>query len=82
MCRYLLVREACAILPGRPHLNTVRRWMNDGVNGVKLRSTRFGGKRLTTEEWCDEFIAAVQSAHSATDLDHYRANAKLDSLGI
>lgn len=82
MPTYLSAREACAHLPGRPHLNTVRRWMAEGISGVRLRSTRFGGKRLTTAAWCDEFIMAVQAANPETDIGHHRANAILDAFGV
>ncbi len=57
MPQYLSLRDATQFLPDRPHYNTVRRWMQEGCAGVKLRSVRFGGKRLTTAEWCEEFIA-------------------------
>jgi hypothetical protein len=81
MSDYLTAREACAYLPARPHINSVRRWMSDGCNGIRLRSVRFGGKRLTTAQWCDEFVAAVTKANGATD-DHLKAEAQLDRLGV
>ena len=84
---YLTIRQAGSEhLPGRPHINTVRRWMFDGVKGdgvkrVKLRSVLIGGKRFTTEQWCDEFIAAISSLSSQLD-QHCEAEAKLDVLGV
>jgi hypothetical protein len=68
-------------LPDRPHQNTVRRWATIGVNGVKLRSVRFGGKRLTTEQWCREFVEAVTAASGQTS-EHAKAEAKLEALGV
>ena len=63
---YLTINQAAAILPARPHRNTVVRWMQTGCDGMKLRSVRFGGKRLTSEKWVEEFIAAVSSSpHTA-----------------
>jgi Protein of unknown function (DUF1580) len=82
MPHYLSITQASQRLPGRPHRNTVCRWMNDGCYGVKLRSVRFGGKRLTTEEWCDEFVAAVQSSEPTPNRAHLEANAALDTLGV
>ena len=80
--QYLSIQEASAYLPGRPHANSVRRWMANGVYGVQLRSCRFGGKRLTTKQWCDEFQAALQAASPESQADHAQALAKLDKLGV
>lgn len=82
MPQYLSITKAAQRLPDRPHHNTVRRWMTVGCYGIKLRSVRFGGKRLTTEQWCDEFVAAVQSADPSANLAHHEANAALDKLGV
>lgn len=35
---------------------TVRRWMNEGINGVVLKSFTFGRARVTTREDLDRFI--------------------------
>ena len=79
---YLSPREACSHFPGRPHVNTVRRWMNEGAQGVKLQSIRFAGKRLTTVDWCKDFISAVQVGVGTSSVAHHEASAKLDALGI
>ncbi len=82
MPQYLSITEAAQRLPGRPHRNSIRRWMTAGCYGVKLRSTRFGGKRLTTEEWINDFVAAVQSSMPTANLAHLEASAKLDKMGV
>jgi hypothetical protein len=53
--------EVANRLPTRPGLSTVHRWSADGLQGgrVKLRTMKVGGKRLTTEEWLQEFIGAL-----------------------
>lgn len=79
---YLSVTQAAKKFPGTPHRNTIRRWMYDGCNGVKLRFIRFGGKVLTTEAWCEEFDQAVRQADSATSTEHHCAAAKLAALGV
>jgi hypothetical protein len=56
--------------------------MFDGVNGVKLRSIRFAGKRLTTAQWCDEFVAAIAALDPTAAADHHEANAALDAMGV
>ncbi len=77
---YLSIPESAAILPGRPHRNTVQRWMTKGVDGIKLRSIRLCGRRFTTEDWCREFIQAQTAlADGPPDFD---AAAKLDALGV
>ncbi len=81
MPTYLSLRETSARLPDRPHINTVRRWMTSGCNGVKLRSVRFGGKRLTTEQWCGEFVEAVM-AKNGHKSEHLSADAMLDAIGV
>jgi hypothetical protein len=55
--------------------------MTTGCYGVKLRSVRFGGKRLTTAQWCDEFVEAL-TARNGNLSDHHVAEAKLESLGV
>lgn len=78
---YLTINEAARILPGRPHRNTVGRWMLKGLDGVKLRSFKFGAKRVTTQQWCAEFIKASANrdgVHTA----HMEASAELDALDV
>jgi hypothetical protein len=82
MPNYLSIRDACAILPGRPHFNTVRRWMFQGCNGIKLRSVRFGQKRLTTGQWCAEFVTAVYALEPNSTAAHQEASAVLDAMGV
>ena len=53
---YLTFRQASPLLPGRPHLNTVGRWAQRGVYGVRLRTIRLAGRRFTTQRWIDEFL--------------------------
>ncbi len=81
MPQYRSIVEAAQRLPGRPHRNSVRRWMQQGCNGVKLRSVRFGGKRLTTDAWIEEFTQAVTAATTPAS-EHFKAEAKLEQLGV
>jgi hypothetical protein len=50
------LREACELMPGCPHVNTVRRWADRGVRGVLLKTWRVGGRWFTSEEAILEFI--------------------------
>ena len=49
----------------KPHIATVYRWVNQGLRGVKLRTSFVGGHRRTTEAWLDDFFIAISAAHSA-----------------
>jgi hypothetical protein len=59
----ILLTEANRLFPGRGgkhvHKNTVIRWALSGVRGVKLRTTRVGGRRFTCQQWASEFLAAL-----------------------
>jgi len=44
-------------LPGQPCPGTLRRWMK-GVHGVQLETIKVGGRRFTSVEACERFIAA------------------------
>lgn len=41
------------------HRDTVKTWMNPGIFGVKLRTAKAGGRRITTIDWIDEFHLAL-----------------------
>ena len=89
MPQYLTITEAAAILPGRPHRNTIVRWMQHGCQDrsdppqlIKLRSVRFGQKRLTQDTWIAEFCAAVTGRLNAPAAEHHAAEAALDKLNV
>lgn len=79
---YWTVTQAAKAFPGNPHANSVRRWMHEGCYGIKLRSVRFGKKRLTTRQWCEEFAQAFEEADPAITAEHHKAQAKLAAMGI
>jgi hypothetical protein len=58
----LSLREAAASLPTRPHICTVHRWRLRGIGGVKLDTVKIGGRRFTSLEELDRFIAATTAA--------------------
>lgn len=65
----LSIAEAAAIIPGSPSLASVWRWVLKGVRGNQLESLMIAGRRFTTHEAIDRFIArsngAVEAQHSA-----------------
>ena len=86
---YITLLEAVPYFLTRPHKNTIVRWANKGVYGVKLRTIRYGGKRLTRPCWCEDFNRAMQGASPdvyadspATTSSHLAAEARLDAMGV
>jgi len=84
---FMTLVEASKTIPGRPHINTVRRWCTRGFNGVRLQSWRFGNRIVTTKKAISEFGAATtaQSRNCVEDpptCSHQRAESALDSMGI
>jgi len=53
--KYLSLAEAAREVPGRPSPSTLWRWATRGVNGVTLRTWRFGDRFFTTREELEEF---------------------------
>ena len=52
------------------HSSTVFRWAQKGLNGVRLRTTQFGGTKVTTVTWLQDFFARLSTnAHSGEVLD-------------
>ena len=54
--KLLSVNEAAKVIPGRPHLSTVWRWISYGVGGVRLETVQIGGRRYTSFEAIERFI--------------------------
>jgi hypothetical protein len=87
---YITLLEAVPYFLIRPHKNTVVRWADRGVYGVKLKTIRYGGKRLTRKVWIEEFNKAMigaspdpYAADSAPTTSHLAAEATLDvMLGV
>jgi Protein of unknown function (DUF1580) len=48
-------------LPRRPHVSTAWRWASAGVRGVKLRTTRIGGRVYVSRADFDNFMAALNA---------------------
>jgi hypothetical protein len=56
---YFPLNEAAQRIPGRPHLSTLHRWAQKGVNGVRLQTKRVGNRRFTTQGAIDQFLAEL-----------------------
>lgn len=89
--KYITLSQAAALLPGRPHLSTLHRWRLGGIRGVRLQTALVGGRRFTTRQWLDEFIAKTTAAAdgepvrsqapSRLERDAERANRELEATG-
>ena len=85
--KYLSPTEASKIIPGRPHKNTVRRWMSKGYDGVILPSFRIAGRRFTTQESVEEFVSTLMGKDSIgdqrpTSTAHVESENRLGELGV
>src|SRR5271163_2432018 len=91
--RLLTFREASSLLPGRPHVSTFHRWRQRGIGGVRLETTRIGGKRFVTLSALQRFVSALSDpAASGQDEPHplaktqetsaARADAFLEKEGV
>ena len=49
-------------VPGRPHVATIWRWMTKGSRGVRLESIVCGGRRFTSVEAIQRFVARTTAA--------------------
>jgi hypothetical protein len=54
--------EASKRLPGRPHVSTLWRWNERGVRGVRLETLVVAGRRYTSSEALERFVAATTAA--------------------
>lgn len=69
--RYLTLKEAAAILPGRPHVSSLHRWRTRGVRGVRLCTQLAGGRRVVEIAELERFLDAVSAAGDGQSrLDH------------
>lgn len=56
---YLTLREAIRLIPGRPHIATIYRWIARGVRGVRLRTLAVGGVHYVTRADIADFLAGL-----------------------
>lgn len=56
--------EASHRMPGRPAIRSMWRYVLTGVGGHKLETVKAGGRRFTSEEAIDRFIAKCTGGES------------------
>lgn len=78
----LSFKQAAELVPwpdGRkPSHETIRRWASRGVRGHKLESVLIGGRRVTTLEAIQRFLASLSPGADAI-LSHRRAQAAIEA---
>ena len=89
--QFVALSEAAAHFPGRPHIGTLIRWALKGVgqHRVKLQTWKVGGRRYTTQEAIERFVAqlsgeveTVTTASGKRAEEMVRAGEVLDADGI
>jgi Protein of unknown function (DUF1580) len=59
--QYVSLRQAAKLIPSRPHVSTLWRWMFRGVRGRKLKSTLIGGHRFLAIADIEQFLQEINS---------------------
>ena len=84
-----LTQAARLVPPEGTHVNTLRRWINKGLKGVRLESVAIGGNIFTSEEALHRFLAEVnarrgerltQSPPASTPASRRHAKKLLDEV--
>ena len=65
--RLLTVSAASKSLPERRHTATIWRWFHRGCRGVRLESVLIGGRRYTSKEALQRFIANTSQEGGANN---------------
>ena len=61
-----LLSKASPDVPGHPHVSTLIRWALRGVKGVQLDTVVVGGRRFTSLEAIQRFVAQLNTRASVT----------------
>ena len=64
---FVLLSKAGRLLSTNPSPATLWRWAARGVDGVKLETYKIGGRRYTTAEALDRFVARLNGPRSANE---------------
>lgn len=67
--QFIALLEAAANFPNRPHVATLVRWSLKGVGPrrVKLQTWKVGGRRYTTQEAIDRFVAQLSEENATAE---------------
>ena len=57
----IAIRDLPGLLPGRPSLPTIYRWISRGIDGIRLASVRVGGRRFVNKAALVAFVEALSA---------------------
>ena len=60
--------KAARLVPGRPHVSTIWWWMTRGCRGIRLESIVCAGRRFTSVEAIERFVARTTAAANGQSL--------------
>ena len=71
------VTEAPSLFPGRPAVQTIWRWIREGIPGphgdrIKLHSFKVAGRRFVTRDAIDAFIRASNDEPATINVEAAR----------
>ena len=69
------LKQACKIIPTRPHVATIWRWVERGCRGHKLESWLVGGQRFTSTAALETFFAKINGKSQTTSTAKQREKA-------
>lgn len=77
---YIPISRVAEFIPGSPGRRTISRYINRGLNGVRLRVVRSAGRGFTTEQWINDFLtgAASQAVHGVPVTTQERQQNRAD----
>jgi hypothetical protein len=55
----ITLSQAAALLPSNPHVATLYRWSQRGINGYRLVTWKCGGRRYTSKDELENFLIAT-----------------------
>ena len=73
---FLTLEEASKVMPGRPHKNTIRRYMHKGHRGKFLRSWRCGNRLITSRQSIRDFLTEYEPAKTSVSSSQMCVNAQ------
>lgn len=72
----LTPHEACELLPGQPHYQTVVRWLKS----EKLEGRKRGGRWYTSQEAIDRFMGVAPEPEANSGLEAFQAMTNLGDV--
>jgi hypothetical protein len=62
---HFTINEVSKLLPGRPNVSTIWRWINKGCRGQQLATIRIGGINYIAKAELERFLSAINDKQVA-----------------